>query len=175
MKKLRDAFLRWYLLGIASPTGKLFAPPVGVTPDNYAMWGILGAVSNIDAALGYGMTQVASATGVTLIAPQIVAGIINRTGAAGSAFNDATDTALNIISALPNTVPSDGTYQFIIRYLNSGTGQTATITAGTGVTLTGTMTIANNAWRDFLITIRPNLQTPASGTVEINNIGSGTL
>lgn len=57
----------------------------------------------------------------------------------------------------------------IVRIINSGAGTlTVTTDAGATVTLTGTMTIAQNTWRDFLLTFN----TPTTATLQ--QIGTGT-
>lgn len=105
----------------------------------------------------------------TILAAMIASGYLNRTGAAGGAYNDTTDTAANILTALTNQNNNGvqpGT-SFKFRYKNNATAQTATLVGGTGVTIVGTATIANNAWRDFLVTIQnstPPLIVPCSVT-----------
>ena len=61
------------------------------------------------------------------------------------------DTAANIIAAIPNAQVGQA-YRLRIRN-SSGSANTATITTNTGVTLTGTMTIAQNVTRDFVVTL----------------------
>jgi len=62
----------------------------------------------------------------------------------------------------------DGSFTFVTRITNSG-NSTVTLTAGAGVTITGTATIATGAWRDFAVTIGPG------AAVTFQNIGGGTL
>ena len=58
---------------------------------------------------------------------------------------------------------------YMLRIVNGqGTG-TLTVTAGSGVTLTGTATVAANTWRDFVVTY-----TSATALV-IQNVGVGTF
>jgi hypothetical protein len=58
---------------------------------------------------------------------------------------------------------------YILRIVNGqGTG-TLTVTAGSGVTLTGTMTVALNTWRDFVVTYT------SATALTIQNIGVGTF
>lgn len=61
------------------------------------------------------------------------------------------------------------TTSYTLRITNSGAG-TFTLAAGTGVTLTGTMTIATNTWREFVVTITATA-TPA---ITIQSIAIGT-
>lgn len=111
-------------------------------------------------------TTDATATGVTLFANKIVGGLYFH--APTGAVNDATDTAANIVSALPScylnstsvaglNVGSSFTFSL---YNNSAGANTITVTAGTGVTLTGTMTVAQNQVRNF-IGLVTNCTTPA--------------
>lgn len=58
---------------------------------------------------------------------------------------------------------------WVVRVQNTGAG-TFTLAADASMTLTGTATIAQNAWRDFLFTITG---TGTTGTIQ--NIGGGTL
>lgn len=148
-------------------------PPSGMVADASAMYGLLGAAQNLEQASGMGFTSVADSTQVvTATAAAVCGGILNRTGAPGGAVVETTPTAALIITrlqALQCSVPFDGTYQFRFRYINNAMGQTTTWTAGSGVTVTGTATIATNAWRDFLVTI------DSASSVTFTNIGGGSL
>lgn len=62
-----------------------------------------------------------------------------------------TRTAAEMFNDIPGAV-AGMTYLLMIRNSSSG-ANTATIAAGTGVTLTGTMTIAQNVTRLFIVTI----------------------
>lgn len=57
---------------------------------------------------------------------------------------------------------------YALRIVNTGTS-TFTLGAGTGVTLTGTMTVLTNAWRDFVVTF------VSATAVTITAVGSGTV
>lgn len=61
---------------------------------------------------------------------------------------------------------------YMLRIGNSGGGSAFTFTAGAGVTMSGTMTIAPAIFRDFMVIYGGTEATP---TVTINNIGSGTF
>lgn len=59
---------------------------------------------------------------------------------------------------------------YTARIINSGAGTlTLTTDAGATVTLTGTMTVAQNTWRDFIITFT------SSTTVTIVSVGTGAI
>lgn len=84
----------------------------------------------------------------TLTAAGLVGGVILRTGAqSGTAFSDATDTAVAIVAGIPNAAAGESV-QCVIK---NSTNATMTITAGTGVTLAGQTVIAANSWTRFSI------------------------
>ena len=64
----------------------------------------------------------------------------------------AADIIATLAAALDTTVPVGFTYMLAIRN-GSGGANTATITAGSDVTLSGTMTIAQNVTRFFAVTV----------------------
>lgn len=60
-------------------------------------------------------------------------------------------TAAQIVAAIPNAQIG---YSYILQIRNSsGSANTATITTNTGITLTGTMTIAQSVTRSFVVTL----------------------
>lgn len=62
-----------------------------------------------------------------------------------------TPTAAQIVAAIPNAIVGQ-TYK--LKLVNTSSGAFAwTQNAGSGVTLTGTQTINQNTWRDFLVTL----------------------
>jgi hypothetical protein len=122
-------------------------------------------------------TTDATTTGVTLTAAKMVGGLYFH--APTGAVNDATDTATNIIAALPacylNTTSVSGLTvgsSFEFRLFNNSAGaNTITVTAGTGVTLVGTMTVAQNAVRNFIGLVTACTGTP---TLTLYSTGTGT-
>lgn len=86
----------------------------------------------------------------TITAAGIVGKATNRGGAqVGAAFTDTTDTAANIIALLP---ASDGVgTAFQYTYVNN-TNAVATLTGGTGVTVSGVTTVQANSWARFIVT-----------------------
>ena len=108
---------------------------------------------------------ITSTVGVTLTAAQVVGAVIFRTNAPTGAFTDTTDTATNIIAAIPGATVNAS---WKLRYVNRD-NNVATIAGGTGVTINGTATVASNTWRDFLCQIT-NVGTPA---VTMTSMGSG--
>lgn len=80
----------------------------------------------------------------------------------------ATRTATQMIANITNVYSG---YSYPLRVVNGqGTG-TLTITAGSGVTLTGTMTVAANTYRDFIVTVT----STTSPAITIQNVGIGTF
>jgi hypothetical protein len=104
----------------------------------------------------------------TLAASSLVVGdlvVVNMTGTLGAGANLTTDTAANWIAA--QGVP---TGDYILRIINSSSGAFSwTVVAGTGVTLNGTATIAQNTWREFRVQLNQS-----AGTVTMQSIGTGT-
>jgi hypothetical protein len=76
-----------------------------------------------------------------------------------------TRTATLLVAGIPNAMLG-ATY--ILRVYNTN-GGTLTLTGGTGVTITGTATIATAVFRDYMVSIT-NLASPA---LTMQNIGSG--
>lgn len=87
----------------------------------------------------------------TILAAAFVGGLVQRTGSqSGTAFTDTTDTAANIIAACANLVNKIGTSMFV-DYSNT-TNAAATLTGGTGVTVSGVSVIPPNTISRFLLT-----------------------
>lgn len=90
---------------------------------------------------------------------------LNMTGllAAGRALTLPTSAAmLAQFSGVPTS--------YVLRIINSSGGAFSwTLTTNTGWTLNGTMTIAQNTTRDFIVTVN------ADGTGTIQSIGTGTI
>jgi hypothetical protein len=93
--------------------------------------------------------------------------IMNRIGAFGAGVSDITPTAALLIAAVPNW-QIGGSYVLRVINANSGGAYTLTVTSGASVTLTGTMTMAQNTWRDFQVTYT------GAGTVTLQSMGTGT-
>jgi hypothetical protein len=90
----------------------------------------------------------------TILAAAFAGGLLARSGTQAAGFTDTTDTAVNIIAACSALVGKVGAGQ-MFRYVNNTTGAggfPATITGGTGVTVSGITVVPANSWADFLIT-----------------------
>lgn len=74
-------------------------------------------------------------------------------------------TVANLLAAFPN---AQNGYSYKLRVINANSG-TATIVTNTGWTLTGTLTLATNTWRDFVVTVNT-----AAATATAVSVGTGT-
>jgi hypothetical protein len=152
---------------ITAPTGAELVPVLTISPQV--------AQTSIAAIASAGVTggqtkQTALNTvgGDILTAAAIVGRIITRGGAqSGNAFTDTTDTAANIVAAVPGAFAG---LSFNIRIINNTNAQ-QTIAAGTGVTLTGVTQIAQNCIGTFLVT----LTTIASGSQAVAIFGESVV
>lgn len=156
---------------VASSIANVWPLPLPAVGDVASMpIGASGLAANINYQLAFGFATIGTTQTLAVLFPTLEPGFVQRT-TAPSGNNDTLPTTAAIIAAAPITSPRDGTLQFTSRYINNNTGQTITLVAGdASTTITGTATIATNTWRDYLITIRIN-----AGTVELTNLGGGTL
>lgn len=147
---------------ILDTTGLVFYKAIGVA--NNTQW-----VSITDVATTQ-FNAVATGTPAAITGAQMAGkadNVINMTAALGGAGVLNVDTAVNIIAAMTGGGAVGSSTR--LRIINSSAGAFAwTVTAAAGVTLTGTMTIAQNTFRDFVITVT------AAGAVTIQQVGTGT-
>jgi hypothetical protein len=121
-------------------------------------------------------TTFAGSTGVaiTLLAANL-AGANNVstdvTSTAAGGITATTDTAANIIAAMPNAFVG-ATYK--LRIYNGNATQTMTVAGGTGVTISGTATIAGVSYRDFVVSVT-GLNTSAAVTLTNAGTALGTI
>lgn len=96
------------------------------------------------------VTTIATAAAVTFTAAQVLGGLILR-DPAGAGRADLVPTAADLIAAMNN--PAIGaSFEFTIRN-TADAAETITVTTNTGVTLSGTMTIAQNNSKRFLVRV----------------------
>lgn len=95
-------------------------------------------------------STIATAAAVTFTAAQVLGGLILR-DPAGAARADLLPTASDILDALPGAVAGTS-FEFTIRN-TADAAETITVTTNTGLTLSGTMTIAQNNSKRFLAVI----------------------
>lgn len=128
-------------------------------------------------------TAISTAGAGTLTAAAMVGGIVTRTGPTG-AYSDATDTAANIIAALPNGNIGQS-WELTIK---NTVAFVQTITAGTSVTLSGQTLIPANSVGRFLLTyngagtvtmqglaVTPLTSGPVLASTALTTIGAGTI
>ncbi len=108
------------------------------------------------------VTTKTTAGAVTYTAAELLGGLILR-DPNGAGRSDVTPTAELLIAAIPGVMVGTS-FEFDIRN-TADAAETITITAGTGATLSGTMTIAQNNGKKFRVVITNNLQGAATYTV----------
>ncbi len=116
------------------------------------------------------VTTLATATAVTLTAEQLIGGLILQ-DPSGGGVTSTLPTAALLIAALPG-VATDQSFQFDIRN-TADASETITVAAGAGGTTSGTMTIAQNAGKRFLMRITS--ATQAAPTYTIYSLGAYTF
>lgn len=90
------------------------------------------------------------------------------TGVLAAGHNAQLPTVASLITAFG--LSGGGNFAFVLRLINRSTGAFAwTVTTNTGWTLAGTMTVAQNTTRDFLVTVNAD-----AGTATLQAIGTGT-
>lgn len=109
-----------------------------------------------------------TAAAVTYSAAELVGGLILR-DPNGSARSDVTPTAAQIVGAITGAIATSS-FEFTIRN-TADASETITLTAGTGVTLSGTMTIAQNNSKRFLAVVTD----AGSGTEAVTIYSLGTV
>lgn len=177
MKKTKIAALlsAYFRLGVAANStnysSTIWTPVPGMVPDNSALFGILGALQNLDLAIDFDLICLngAASTAITLTAAQLLGGILDYTGSAAGGVTLTTPTAAQLIAGAPNTINPSG-FNSLVYIINDGSGQTVTLANGSNVTVTGNNTIANNTMRQFLMNINVN-----AGTVTFVNMGTQNL
>lgn len=151
--------------GVISPL------PAGIVADKSAGFGIFGLISNLNNYSEAISAITTAGTNTTLTAAQLLIGVTKLNAGASGGFTITLPSTVAIIAALGPTIPMDGTYAEPVSILNNGVGQTGTVTAGdASTTLTGTMTVATNTRRVFMLTV-----LAGGATIAIENIGSLAL
>lgn len=136
--------------------------------------------------LSYGYTEgnaksvgsTTTAGDVTLTAAQLDAGFFADSATQTANYTFTTDTATNILAAVFPIIVG-GAFRF--RFINndqSSSGYTATLVAGTGVTLSTVLhnpAIGKGGWADYLFTCTANGATPTFTVAPIGGTASGLL
>lgn len=165
MRNAIGRYLARLFPGVISPL------PPGIVADKSADNGLFALMSNLN-NYSEAMSPVTTAgTNVNLTAAQFLAGVTKLNAGASGGFTITLPSTTLILAALGPTVPMDGTYALPVSILNNAVGQTGTLTAGdASTTLTGTMTVATNTRRVFMLTV-----LAGGTTIAVENIGSLTL
>lgn len=111
--------------------------------------------------------QDATAANVTYTMAQLLTGFVRRDP--GAARSDVTPTAVLIVAALKNARVGSK-FEFVVQN-DGGAGETITVTAGAGVTVEGTATIATANSKRFLAEVT-NI---TSGAEAVNVFSLGTV
>lgn len=109
-------------------------------------------------------TSISTVGAGTITAAAIAGGTVTRAGVQSAAFSDATDTATAILAALPG-FGVNSAMKIVIR---NTTAFTETITAGSGITLSGNVILPAQSEGSFLLTCT------ATGTPAFTMVGLGT-
>jgi hypothetical protein len=112
------------------------------------------------------VTTDATAGNLTYTAAMLLGGLLLR-DPAGGARSDVTPTAAEIVAAIPGCAVGSS-FEFTIRN-TADASETITVTLGTNVTLSGTMTIAQNNSKRFLAVVT------AVGTPAVTIYSLGTI
>jgi hypothetical protein len=94
------------------------------------------------------ITALTTVGAATLTAANIAGGVTSRGGTQTGAFTDTTDTAANIIAALPSIAVGQA---FEYTYQNNSS-YAATISGGTNVTVSGLSVVQPNSYARYLVT-----------------------
>jgi hypothetical protein len=112
-------------------------------------------------------TTITTAGAATYIASEVLGGLLLR-DPNGAGRSDVTPTAALLVAAIPCAAVGDA-FEFDIRN-TADAAETITVTAGTGVTLSGTMTIAQNNTKRFRLVVTN--ATSAAEAVTIYSVGT---
>lgn len=141
-----------------------------------AVWGVssaAGEVGIVDGGPGGSYHADSSAAAHVLTAANLTGSstdvVLALTGALAAGETATTDTAANIVAAMASAAVGAS---YKLRIINESTGAFSwTIAGGTGVTVAGTATIAQNTWREFMVSVTAVGASPA---VTLQNVGTGT-
>jgi len=134
------------------------------------MFGLLGFMSNTNNYSETISNVTTAGTNSTLTAAQLLSGALILAAGASGGFTITLPSTSAILSALGASIPTDGSFAMPLYIQNNNVGQTGTVTAGdASTTLSGTMTIATNTVRRFLMSVT------SGSAITITNMGSLSL
>lgn len=144
----------------------------GLVADKSALFGVLGAIQNLNNYSEAVTAPINAGAGFTMTVTQFAQAIVNITAASGG-FNITLPSTSALLGSLGPTIPLDGSYSEPFSILNNGSGQTGTLVAGdANTTVTGTATVANNTRRLFQVTVNA---ANAAGVITITFQNLGTM
>ena len=156
--------------GFASATGVTL--PVGFVGPAVANSATTWLIPSLPSSATNAIYNTNTATSGTTLTSANISGanqkvVLNLTGTLGGGANAQLPTVANLVAAIPNAAAGQS---YELRVINSSSANFAwAITTNTGWTLNGTMiTISQNTWRDFLVTL-----TTTSAAV-LQTVGNGT-
>ena len=135
------------------------------------LFGTTGDVSGLGFTVNFIFNTNSATSGTTLTGANLTGALqevtLDMTGTMTGDSNAQLPTVANLVAAIPNLMNG---YVYKLRIINSSSANHVwTVTTNTGWTLNGTMTIAQNTWRDFQLTL-----TSSSAAVLLA-IGTGTF
>ena len=149
----------------------VISPMLGALADQT---GLINAILSINPWQTSVYNAATNTTGFTATQSQIMGSeftVLNLTGTlgAGAALTLPTATVMQATMTPQQAVVGSTT---LLRVINSSSANFAwTVTTASGWTLNGTMTVAQNTWRDFIVTITG---VGASAAMTLQAIGTGT-
>ncbi len=170
MQKTRIAALIGMLFPAIGPGQTPNIPMLGALPDQTGLSNAILGVNPLQEAIYNAATNTTAFTAAGSQISGAAQVFFNLTGtlAAGQALT--LPTVANLIASLPSVVqqnPVGMTWQ--LRVINSSSGAFAwTVTTNTGWTLSGTQSVAQNTFRDLVVTIT------SATTATIQSVGTGT-
>ena len=150
--------------------GNVAKLPTGIVADNVGEWGQFGLQQNINQ---WAMNLQSTATGgtnVNLTAAQVLSGAPMLNAGSGGFFTLTLPSTPSMMAALPNTIPTDGSYQQPILFIMNNPGNGATLTAGDAQTaIQGAAALGSNATTVFMMRVlsSANLSFTRIGTMPI--------
>ena len=146
-------------------------PVLGALPD---VAGIANAILNINPWQATIFNTASNTTGFTATQSQIMGAeftVLNLSGTLGAGAALTLPTVATLLTTLTPQQAVVGSSVALRIVVSQAAAFSWTVTTNTGWTLNGTMTMAANTFRDFLITLTNVGATP---TATIQAIGSGT-
>ena len=148
----------------------IFPNLTGVTPSKAVPVSCFMHNANLTSYSPVTKTGALSGNNQALTAAEVLQGGIFLDVTNGAGFTLTLPSTSSILGLFSNALVTDGSWSREITVVNNNVGQTATLTVGdANTTLTGTMTIATNTTRRFLLTVT------GATTISIRNVGSLTL